>query len=382
MIPLFLNALVAISVKLLVPCVGAWQADVDVDLDPTGVPPFGKATLTIGTNVLVGTIDPRGSGKYGPHARVRLVGGGGGWDKKVIPLPFFNDAMVLSNTVIMATASEVGEVAVVPVPVPLGQSYVRPAGSAAQVFGGAPWYVDFTGVTQVLPRVPFPMIPTVHEVLEWDPATKTARIATDDIIRPGMVLVDPRFVTATVRDVEQTFSAGGGASSTCWCGDLPTSLVDQSRLASVLASFARDGSGAAKLKRYQCIVAGQLPDGRLVLVPKSPKSGIPPLAAVTPWYGVPGVSAKVVPGTMCDVAFDDQGNVRAVNFNGLVTEISIAGGIDFAALSAKVDAAFAALVAIFNEHTHVSAGAGSPSAIPVPLQVVPGTVAAVLTRIS
>jgi hypothetical protein len=110
---ILLNQLPAVLAIVSIPWSGAWRIDLDVDLDASGVLPSGPALVTIGTTTLTGTIDPRASGKYGTTAKVRVIGGGGGWDKDVPDRHFHNDAGLPSAQIIAATAAEVGEVAIV-----------------------------------------------------------------------------------------------------------------------------------------------------------------------------------------------------------------------------------------------------------------------------
>lgn len=84
---------------------------------------------------MVSVIDPSASGSFAKSAKVRVLGGGGGWGKTVLPLPFANPAGVLSTAVYSATAAEVLEVVVDVVPNLLGSTtYLRSAGPASSVF--------------------------------------------------------------------------------------------------------------------------------------------------------------------------------------------------------------------------------------------------------
>lgn len=71
----------AVSARVFVPYTGAWLVDLDVDLGELMAAPTGKAVLAIGTSTtLVGTLDERVSGRFAANGKLRLVGGGGGWD--------------------------------------------------------------------------------------------------------------------------------------------------------------------------------------------------------------------------------------------------------------------------------------------------------------
>ncbi len=306
---LLLNHLPALDVRLFTPWGGVWFADVTVALDETEVVPFGPCALTLGTTVLAGTVDPRASGKFGKSAKVRVLGGGGGWHQNVTPMHVHNPATVLSTVVYAAAAAEVGEVVVDVVPKPLGPDYVRfggfpivgPPGPASRVFGKADWYVSFQGVTFVGARIPQPYNPLTTEILSYDPLTRAAMLACDEPIVPGTILLDPLRFTGPliVRDVEQTWSADGGARATAWCAD-----EAGSRLQTALVNLVAEKVGLTFLKTYRYRVVLQNPgDESLILQIIDPLSGAPNAIPFDMWTGVPGIHAKVTPGTEVLVQF-------------------------------------------------------------------------------
>lgn len=299
--PFLVNQLQALSIRLVTPWTGVWFADVDIALDETGIVPFGKVALTIGTTVYLGTVDPRASGAFAKTAKVRILGGGGGWDKTVLPIHIHNPATVLSTAVYTATASEVGEVVVDVLPKPLGQDYARCAGPASRVFGDADWYVTPQGVTTVGPRLPLPYDPTSVDILSWDPLTRTAELASDAPITPGTILLDPLRFTGPliVRDVEQTWGSDSGARATAWCAE-----KKGSRLQTALASLVTEKAGIPFLKTYRYRVILQDPSTEaLALQIIDPTCGAPNALPFSMWMGVPGVGAKVLLGTEVLVGF-------------------------------------------------------------------------------
>lgn len=301
---LMLNGLTVVSVRLFQPWQGGpWTAEVDFDLEAVPVMPIGPVTLKIGTSVFVGTIDPDASGKFGEKGRARVIAGGGGWHRPVASRQFHNDAGVLSPAVIMATAAEVGEAAVVAIPKFLGVDYERVAGPASRVLAGLDWYVTPAGVTTVAPRVPAPGNPLEIDVLSWDAHAHIAEIATDEVLSPGTILVDPRFGTLIVRDVEQTFDAGGARATARIAEKTPAG----GKLAGMLASAVRELGGLANLKTYRYRVVAQNPaDGRLTLQAISRQAGAPDSLALPAWYGVPGLKAELItPGSEAAVVFLD-----------------------------------------------------------------------------
>lgn len=295
---MLLNALRATSVRILTPWTGVWFAEVDFDLGEAKTAPTGACTLTVGTSVLVGTIDPRSSGIFGESGKARVVGGGGGWDKPVTPQHFKNDAGVLSTLVLQATAAQVGEKVTEVAPTRLGPDYVRVAGPASRVLEGLAWYVNAQGVTVVGPRAPV-AIPSTTDILTFDPSNQTAILAGDDLVVPGTVLTDTRFGTKTVRDVEQTFD-DKGARTTAWCGDAAPST---SRLISALRGMAKAAIRPEFLKAYKYRVVAPGADERPTLQAVDKAAGVPDSIAISPWFGLPGIGAKLKPGTEVLVEF-------------------------------------------------------------------------------
>jgi hypothetical protein len=312
MIPMLLNQLPVVAAKINVPATGVWIADLDVDLDVTGIVPIGKAILTIGTTLLTGTIDPRATGKVGSKAHVQLIGGGGGWDSHVLALHLHNDVGVISSQVYAQTAAEVGEVVVDSKPTRLGTDYARTSGPASRVLSGVDWFVDFTGVTIVGPRLPVPFNPLNVDILDWDPGERKATLASTDLIVPGTVLLDVRFGTATVRDIEHTFGPDG-ARATAYCATsdippLPGAHIETpgGRLARALGALARESVAPEYLKQHRYRVVIQGGDKRVTLQSVDLLSKVPAfLLDIEVWPGFAGASFLFVPGTEVMVSFND-----------------------------------------------------------------------------
>lgn len=311
MLPMLLNQLTVTSARVTTPAKGVWIADLDLDLDITGTLPTGRAVFTVGTKLLLGTIDEKSSGKFGEKARVILVGGGGGWGTIVPAVHLHNDAGVLSTAIFSVTAASVGEVVVDAIPKRLGTDFVRSQGPASRVLAGVDWYVNEAGITIVGPRLPIPFNPLDVDILEWEPAQKLATLASDELVMPGTVLLDLRFGTATVRDVEQTFGPEG-ARVKAWCdtSDLPITLpgtppeVAGTRLVRALGALGREVTGVNHLRRYRYTVVLQTPDNKLTLQSLDIAIPVPLiLQQIEVWPGVAGVKLKIAPGTECTVAF-------------------------------------------------------------------------------
>lgn len=315
-----LNALRGVSARIMMTRTGSWLADVDVDLEIVPVVPTGPAVLIAGLSPpMRGTIDDRASGRFGTTARVRLVGGAG-WDTVIPGLPLHNDAGVFSPAIYAVIAAAVLETVVDATPPKLlGVDYVFMRGPASSVFAGVDWWVDVLGITHVGPRLPLPAPPTI-DILEWDPTTKVAIIASDTLIVPGMVLTDPiRFGIATVDDVEHTFDERGGRAI-AWCSTpsvaaaaaalvAPPPASAGSKLVQAIAALALEAAGVSKLKRYPYRVVLQTPDGRVNLQSTTLGGDAPLfLAMIDIWAGLPGLSVKLTPSTVVLVSFIDKGH--------------------------------------------------------------------------
>jgi len=303
-----LNGLRAVSVRLLTSWRGVWIADVDVDPDVVAtVPTSGPAVLVIGdpaagaVATLLGTVDPRGSGVFVASGKVRVVGGGGGWDKPALPQDFSKDAGVTTADVLVATGLAVGEKVVVQAPIPLGLHFWRGGTQASNVLDALDWWVDFAGITNVGTRLPSPPDPSL-EILGFDPARQLLEVACDAPIVPGTLIADPVRLPGgplTVRDVEQTFTTQGSRAS-CWCSSSPVSPL-QSALVGAIRRFA----GVTHLRTYRYRIGLQGPDGRVQLQLVNPKADamVPTTLPLEVWAGQAGLSAKYKLGSECLVAF-------------------------------------------------------------------------------
>jgi hypothetical protein len=158
------------------------------------------------------------------------------------------------------------------------------------------------GVTQVSPRIPVPLDPTSFDLIDFDPVLQRLTIATDSIVEPGAIIVDPRIGTVTVRDVEQIFDKRG-ARAHCYCGS-PTGQA--SRLVGALAALSKERVGVAgdvylTPQRFRVVQEGI--DGRLYLQPVDLFGAMPQTLPLSVWPGVPGVTSTLVPGTQVVVSF-------------------------------------------------------------------------------
>src|SRR4051794_7001796 len=164
--------------------VGAWVADVDFEGDPKI---SGGATIKIGEGLgLKGTIVTARSGTFGSQYRARIVAGAGAWANLLTPKQYHNDAGVKAQLVAADAARELGESlgTFVPTQERVGLDYVRQAGPGSRVLedvvGGAPWWVDYDGVTHVGQRPSSALASAAYQVLAFDPRDRIATLAVPD----------------------------------------------------------------------------------------------------------------------------------------------------------------------------------------------------------
>ena len=306
-----LAGLRCVSARFVLPYTGVWFADLDVDPElVAAVPPAGPVPIVIESTppvTLLGMIDPLGSGSFGATARVRVIGGRGGWQKSV-PAQHFPSPGT-TQAVYAATAALVGEACVVAVPSPVPENYVRLAGPASNILRDeASWWVDpTTGTTFVAPRPPLPQDPSL-ELMVWDAGGQVAEVRSDTLVVPGTIIVDTRIggAQAMVRDVEQVFDASG-SRAVCMC-----SSNSVSRLLVSLQTLIREHckTGFLKIARYRFV--SDVTDAThtaLQAVDRDPLTGLaapyPDLLPLTMWTGVAGIIADLPPSLEVLVGFID-----------------------------------------------------------------------------
>lgn len=207
-----INGLRVTKAAVRVPFAGVWYADVDLDDDAALE---GAVVLRLGATELRGTVLPAFSGGFELASRCRVVGGAGGWAKRLAPRHYHNDAKLKVSTIARDAAREVKEQLelVAGFDRRLGADFVRQAAPAsrvlAQVLGGAPWWVAFDGITWAGPREQVE-IQKPYELLDFDPRAKLATLATEEPgeIGIGSVLRDRLRRPLVVRQLELEISKG------------------------------------------------------------------------------------------------------------------------------------------------------------------------------
>lgn len=270
---------------------GASLLELELDIAEDVAMPSGKVTVNVFDQDVTATVDAPASSRFAARALIRVIGGNNGWNQAVKSRDFANDDGVLVDTIIRATAADVGETIAETPTMRVGKNYPRSAGVASRVLAGLDWYVDFQGQTHVASR-PLASPPDDAEVLAYDPLTRTLTIGTlDSLIMPGMQFVDTfgRWTgTLTVRDVEQRFTAEGESVATAFCGTDATSQGPRE----LLERFVAESIRLPYLKSYRYRIVAQDTDGRLELQAVTKAPGLPDVLPLEVWPGVPGASAK------------------------------------------------------------------------------------------
>lgn len=327
------------SVRLHVSGVGPWWADCDFAEAPTV---SGSVELLLGGYSWRGTVLPESSGAFGERRTVRIVGGAGGWGSLVPARSYRSDSGVKARDVVADCAREVGETlgGFVPGVEQLGDAYARSAGSATTVIEdaihGAAWWVDAAGVTQVGSRPAAEPKAGSYELLAFDPRSRCATLAVDDVLSVGVgsvirseLLEAPQTVSSLeIRVTPSSESDPGGLRVFAWCNS-PT--ASRSRLAALLQGITRQVM-AAKLHglwRYRVLnMAGDRVDLQVV----SADAGLPDLVSVAMSHG--GIHQTLALGAIVEVAFveGDRAQPRIFGYPGkgetghVPTELSICGG--------------------------------------------------------
>ncbi|MBI2388632.1 MAG: hypothetical protein HYV09_03360 [Deltaproteobacteria bacterium] len=317
-----LNGLRVLRGSLTLPRLGRWHADLVVD---TNAPLTGRVTTTFGEGAMsfAGTVY-RGD-VFQDSFHCRIVGGANGLSKE-LPAKYYRgvpmrlplqDLLAECGETLSASADEA-------VLARLLQKWTRTRGPAAHALaeladlGEASWRFMPNGSLWIgregWLEVDFP-----HQLLRSDPTDDRIEIASDlPLLRPGTVFAGRR-VSAVVH------SFGPDKTRTeAWIER--DGLLD--RFKGSLVSIIRSVMSEVDYhKPYPARVVVQDSDGTLQLKPDSDR--IPGLTGVPIRYGIPGVTARVPPGTRCIVEFengDSRTPIVTAFEPGALIELSFDGG--------------------------------------------------------
>ncbi len=170
-----LNGIPIMSGTLAVPSVGMWTADIAINTDDAI---SGAAVVVLGNLTLAGTVVR--SAPFAGQTRARIVGGSGGWRKRLQERPYSDPNGVSLSMVLGDAARECSE-KLGPVSGAVGPFYARPddmASFSLRAFCPA-WYIDTAGVTQIA-SWPVKSVSTPFTVIDQRADEGVVEIATED----------------------------------------------------------------------------------------------------------------------------------------------------------------------------------------------------------
>jgi len=306
------NGHTCVRAKVTVGYVGPWTAELHL---PDAAELGERVTLRIGPLTLVGAPIPDMQGVYGDQRWIRIAGGAAGWSRPIRRLGYHNDAGVKALLVAQDAAREVGETlgAFVPTRERIGSDFAREAGPASRALsraiGGAAWWVDYAGVTQVGPRPERALQAASYTVISFDPAERTAKLIADDptTIQVGATLTDGIDRTSTIREMEITASGDEPLSFHVWLGGTEQ---QPGRLATLLEGIVQRAMDAQLFGVYRYRVVQRGGDDRLDLQAVDTTLGLPDLRAITVLPGATAVRSQVTTGGIVLVAFAEGARSR------------------------------------------------------------------------
>lgn len=291
----------ATALRITVGTVGPWVAECSLE-DDSDV--MGRVDVTVGDLTLSGTVSTSNSGVFGGERKVVVIGGANGWGVSVPAKDYHNDARVKASTVAEDAARAVGETigAFVPVNDRVGIDYVRQVGPASRaledVAGGAPWWVDYKGVTNVGPRNG--STTDAYEVLAYDPGSQRVTLGVEspgDVV-VGSILSKGLDGAKVVRQLEIIADAGE-VRLVALCVGTEERASDLPGLMRAIIERATDGRLWGKY-RYRVI---RMASERVELQAARKAAGLPDVLPVSMWPGVAGAHAELAPGAEVLVEF-------------------------------------------------------------------------------
>jgi len=299
------------TMRVVIGYQGPWHAEVKVSTaEPLPTEPYA-ITLAIGDHTrLVGTLVAQSDGTQALTRSARIVAGAGGWSNNLAAQGYHNDLGVKARLVVedllRATGERLG--GFIPRAERIGADYARRAGWASRALTdaiggeGIPWWVDFDGVTQVGPRPATAPPATAYEVLSYDPAE---RVAVLDAAEPTAVpiaatLTQGLDAPGVVRELEWQIGGEGALKIVAWLGGAGS---QPGRLAGLLTTIAQRATDGREHGLFKYRVVSQGTDGRVSLQAVRAAAGLPDLAPITAWPGIPGAWGTVALGSECLVGF-------------------------------------------------------------------------------
>lgn len=290
-----------VKVVLTANNIGPWSAELNFEEDPTI---SGSVDLVLGTATLKGTVTE--SGSFGLQRRVRVIGGSAGWAKELVSKDYHNDAGVKARTIADDAARLAGERigTFVPKAERIGKDYVRQVAPAARTLedtaGGAAWWVDYDGRTNVGIRPSVTVDPKEYTVLAYDPRERTATLSLDNpgAVQVGYTISENLDGPHVIRSLELSITAEE-MRMTVWFGGDDASHGPLAGLLKAIAQRSLDGRLYGKYKYRVVRMSGD----RVEMQSVRRVVGLPDLLPVSMWPGVAGAHAKLSPGAEVLVEF-------------------------------------------------------------------------------
>lgn len=341
------NGFAAARVLVTVPNKGPWSADCDVSSE---APITGRVTITLSPTLeLKGTVVPEQSGTFAQTNWIRVVAGGAGWSESISARGYHNDAGVKTLAIAQDAATACGETigGFAPSAERLGVDFARNFGRASSALeiaaGEVPWWVDYAGVTHVGLRPETELASEAYHVIGYNPRERMALIGADDpgLVTIGSVLSEHLDDPGAVREL-QILADKTGVQLMCWLGGDERSPA---RLAAIMQSIVSRVSDRRLYGIYRYRVVRMAPDGRVDLQAARKAVGLPDLAPIDMWPGVPGVHSELSEGAEVLVQFIDGDKSQPIvthyaaeNADGFIPTQIVIGGTDGPEAGRKGDA--------------------------------------------
>jgi len=315
-----------------VPPIGPWWADLVLEDDAEV---SGAVDLVVGRQTFRGTVVEASSGVFAERRLVRFVAGAAAWGALVEARAYHSDAGVGALQVAQDAAALVGETlgAFSPGETTVGIDYARTAGPASRALedaaGGSSWWVGYDGVTVVGTRPTSSAAPTDFEVLAFDPVSRLATLAVDDLstIGIGSVLpADARLAASqTIRELRIEVSEDA-LRVVAWCGPVAGTRSREALALERIVGSIIDRRLLAP-REYRVV---QMNGDRVDL--QATSTALPDLQAISV-RGPAGVAAQLTPGCLVLVQWIDGARARP-----MITHATGKDGNAWAPVSLTLDA--------------------------------------------
>lgn len=305
---LLANGAPVISARLQFPRVGVWHAQVDIDADAAD-DFLGSFELDAGDfGLFVGTTKPKDVDHFAGRVRAKVTGGAGGFGTPCPP-KFYRQ---MDAATVLKDALAVGGEKLAPDSTGIGSQFpfwTRHESSVGEAFEeavaalDAVWRVLDDGTVWVGTETwPDAEVLDEAEILEENPAERTAILSDAESIRPGTTYGGRHIGRVEIHiEPEQT-------RTQVWFQD-QDSEGDPVRAA--LTKIVRQMTRTIDfLAMYPAKVVSQNGDGTLELKPTSDR--MPGMSRIPIRYGVPGVRAKVKRDSYVALEFEQGSPSRPV----------------------------------------------------------------------